>query len=103
MEDCNNYIFVPVNSNFEDRPVYVNPKQFQAILKRRVKKINKKLKSEQKGPVIRTKIKYAKRSSHAKKRKRDKNGKFLTKKNLAQKDEEEDEEEESSNESEKEE
>lgn len=80
--DSKNYLFVPVNSNFEDRPVYVNPKQYKAILKRWIKKINKKLKTERKGPIIKPKIKYAKRSSHAKKRQRDKTGKFLTKKNL---------------------
>lgn len=76
--DYSNYLFVPVNSNFGDRPIYVNPKQYTAILKRRMKKIHKKLKST--AVLIKHKIKYVKRSKHAKNRKRDKNGKFIKKK-----------------------
>ena len=42
-----------------------------------MKKIHKNLTNDSK-ITLKTRIKYAKRSSHAKNRKRDKNGKFIT-------------------------
>ena len=73
----NNNLYIPVNSRFDSRPVYVNPKQYNAILKRRMKKIKKNLMYEK--TQIKKRNKSIKRSIHAKNRKRDKTGKFSSK------------------------
>ena len=72
---------------FEKTPVYVNAKQYERILKLR----NKKLAAGKiKGPNYvfeRPKSKtfrHESRSTHAKNRKRDENGRFYTKQQLAE-------------------
>ena len=73
----NDHLYIPVNSRFDSRPVYVNPKQYDAILKRRMKKIKKNLTGNT--TLFKRKIKSERRSLHAKNRKRDTTGKFKSK------------------------
>ena len=86
----NNNLYIPVNSRFDSRPVYVNPKQYNAILKRRMKKIKKNLMYEK--TQIKKRNKSIKRSIHAKNRKRDKTGKFSSRQAQADKEKPEKEE-----------
>ena len=71
-----NLLYIPINSGLEDRPVYVNPKQFRAILNRRAKKVKQKLRNALHLNNIKIKKKYEKRSCHAKQRKRFADGTF---------------------------
>ena len=87
--DANN-LYIPVNSRFDSRPVYVNPKQYNAILKRRMKKIKKNLFNEK--TLIKKRNKSVKRSMHAKNRKRDATGKFSSRRGERRQEESEKEE-----------
>ncbi len=63
-----NLLYIPINSGLDGRPVYVNPKQFKAILTRRAKKVKQKIKNSILLSGLKIKKKYIKRSSHAKQR-----------------------------------
>ena len=61
----------------ESAPIFVNAKQFQAILRRRAKKFKKiQRKSNDQSVKMKKKFKYDSRSRHAKNRAREKDGKF---------------------------
>lgn len=69
---------IPLNHLPEIKSVYVNPKQYDAIMRRRFKKINKLRALGAHGVKIKKKVKYDSRSKHARNRKRAKDGKFLS-------------------------
>lgn len=68
---------VPINNFLGECPVYVNAKQYDAILRRRMKKIRRQGSAPPATPQGR--VRYEKRSLHAKRRVRMKDGKFATK------------------------
>ena len=68
---------LPLYSAWGAPTVFVNAKQCHAIIRRRIKKMQKYntlMRSK-----VKPKVKYEKRSEHAKRRQRTQNGKFLTK------------------------
>ena len=78
LEDENtDRINVPINNPSGGATMFVNSKQYVAIQRRRIKKMNHmKLQVYAK---LKNRVKYEKRSLHAKKRVRSQDGKFLTK------------------------
>ena len=74
-------INVPINNPNGGPTMFVNSKQYVAIQRRRIKKMNHiKFQAFAK---LKNRIKYEKRSLHAKKRVRSQDGKFLTKNQCA--------------------
>ena len=73
-EDNNNLISVPLTNPSGGPTMFVNSKQYLAIQRRRIKKMNMMKKMNFCG--IKRKKKYEKRSLHAKNRIRTKDGKF---------------------------
>ena len=71
---------VPITNQMESAPVFVNAKQYHNILRRRKKKEKlNKLRNPPKGK-LKKKFRYHSRSNHAINRKRDRDGKFISKK-----------------------
>lgn len=70
-------MLVPINNYMGQCPVYVNAKQYDAILRRRMKKIRRD--GMVPLPPARSRVRYTKRSLHAKRRERGKDGKFVSK------------------------
>lgn len=58
--------------------MFVNPKQYDAIMRRRVKKMRQQKSNMTNSLKIKKKYKYETRSKHARNRKRAKDGKFLS-------------------------
>jgi len=70
---------IPINHHFSDiNPTFVNPKQYEAIMRRRMKKMKQQRALGFNRMRIKKKFKYETRSNHAKNRKRAKDGKFLS-------------------------
>jgi hypothetical protein len=95
----NNYYF-PFNNNnlrrplpselLEEEPVYVNPKQYERIMKLRIKKAQRGMLKNSTIPVDKNKdsYKHLSRHLHAKRRERGTGGRFLSKEAQKKKDEE---------------
>lgn len=74
----------PVSSGAQSHhagAIFVNPKQYKTIEKRRAKKFANQKKNKNLSIQIKKKFKYDSRSAHAKKRLREKDGKFVKKNN----------------------
>lgn len=74
----------PVSSGTQSQhtgAIFVNPKQYKTIEKRRAKKFANQKKHKNHAIQIKKKYKYDSRSAHAKNRRREKDGKFVKKSN----------------------
>lgn len=71
---------IPINHHFmtDINPTFVNPKQYEAIMRRRMKKMKQQKVYGLSRMRVKKKYKYETRSRHAKNRKRAKDGKFLS-------------------------
>ena len=71
---------IPINHHYmsDVNPTFVNPKQYEAIMRRRMKKMKQQKVIGHNRMRVKRKFKYETRSRHAKNRKRAKDGKFLS-------------------------
>lgn len=71
---------IPINHHYtaDSNPTFVNPKQYEAIMRRRMKKMKLQNNYGLNRTKVKKKYKYETRSRHAKNRKRAKDGKFLS-------------------------
>jgi hypothetical protein len=70
---------IPVTHHFTDiHPTFVNPRQYEAIMRRRMKKMRQQRALGLNQIKVKRKVKYETRSRHARSRIRGKDGKFLS-------------------------